>query len=450
MIKIKSLTSILMYSLLFVCIFTSIHWSYDSLSARGEIFRFDKILLFRNINIYYLFSGVFLILYLIIKYNPNKEPNGVKEKNFLKYIFWLYFIPVVILQYAAIYLKDIHPKDLGIHTVARFFVYLIVVYYVQNVFLKDNNLERLNTSLTILEGLILLRAFYSILKFMAGFGPTNKMVGGIRLAQETDFHDFFCLLFVIALTRLLFRTGEKQSLKILHILGIVTSSFIAIFSYRRNFILEILVALVMLYYFRFRKTNKGHDNLYVSGILVFLGFILSLVLLMGPDRIGKNYYLGRVISSLSLIDDKYASAYGNEMGHRAEIEDGWANVKKNYILGITPYGKNKMVRGQTRQWQEGVWVHNAYLFVWLEYGILGLVLFMGLYIKSLELGYTIYHKLNNEAGLILIAFMTCQIIKNIVWPTVIEQMNVTIIYIFIISILMKIKSLSPVHNTIKT
>jgi hypothetical protein len=372
--------------------------------------------------------------------------NVANEKNFLKYIFWLYFIPVVFLQYATIFLKNIYIKDLGIHMVAQFFVYLIVVYYVQDIFLKDNNSERLNTSITILEMLILLRAFYSILKFILEYGPPNPITGGIRLAKETDFHDFYCLLFIIALTRLLFRKDKKPSLKILHILGIITSSLITIFSYRRNFILEILIALVMLFCFRFRKMKKEYVNLYISGILLIIGFILSLVLFIGPDRSIRNYYIGRMLSSLSLISDKFESEYGTEMGHRAEIEDGWDNVKRNWLLGITPYGQNEMVRVKTRQWQkEGLWVHNAYLYIWLKYGLLGLVLFMSLYIKSLELGYTIYYKLNNELGLILIAFMTCQLIKNIVWPTAIIHMNVTIIYIFLISILLKKKNIEIIH-----
>ena len=40
---------------LFVCIFTSKHWGYQILSAGGG-FRFDKILLFGQLNVYYLFA----------------------------------------------------------------------------------------------------------------------------------------------------------------------------------------------------------------------------------------------------------------------------------------------------------------------------------------------------------------------------------------------------------
>jgi len=436
-----------MYSLLIVCIFTSDLWKSDLNSARLEIFSsFSGYLLFGKIHIYHLFSGLMLFLYFYMKSIHPRENNAQSDKNFLKTIFWLYFIPVNILQYVSGYINNITIRNYGIYSIGYFLIYLVVVYYVQDIFFKDEHAKILNTSITSLEFIILLRAFYSIIKYALGIGPINPIIGGIRLGKENDFADFFCLLFIIAFTRLLFRTDKNISLKILHIAGIITALFIAIFSYRRYFIIEILIASIIIIYLYYHKNKNNISIIFISGTFLIISFVLSLILFIGSDRFFNNFYIGRLISGLSLISDSFESNYGDETGHRAEIEDGWNNVKKNWILGITSFGNDKVVRIKTIAWQKGSFVHNGYLQIWLIYGFLGFILFIYLYLKSLVLGYSIFFKLKNETGLILIAFITCQLFKNIVWPTAIYSINVTIVYIFLISILIKMKKIETIKQ----
>ena len=432
--------SAVMYCLLIVCIFTSDLWSWDNDSAGAEIFSaFSGNLLFGRFQIYHLFSGLMLFLYLYGRFINHKEKNVHGDKNFLKVIFWLYLIPVCILQFFTVYLKNIAKPDLGINAYSHFFIYLIVVYYIQDVFFKDSHTRLLNASITILEVIILLRAFYSIIKYVMGIGPVNPIAGGIRIGKEPDFTDFFCLLFIIAFARLLFKTEKQKLYIILHIIGIIASSFIAIFSYRRYFIMEILIAFIIIIYLYYRRKNIS--KLFIALAFFIAAFILSLILFMGPNRFVGNYYIGRLISSLSLVSDRYESEYGSDTGHRAEIEDGWNNVKENWMLGITLFGEERVVRDKTKNWQKGTFVHNAYLEIWLVYGLLGLILFIWLYLKSLGLGYFVFFKLKHEAGLILITFITCQLVKNIVWPTAIYSINVTIVYIFLISMLLRLKKI---------
>jgi O-antigen ligase len=154
-----------------------------------------------------------------------------------------------------------------------------------------------------------------------------------------------------------------------------------------------------------------------------------------------NEYTGRLLTTLSIFDKSYESEYGTQTGHIEEIKDGWNNVKKSIFFGYTPFGHELMEREETAAWQGGLFIHNAYLAVWIKYGLIGLILFVIFYFMSLQLGYSIFIKFNNNTGLIIITFLICQMLKNIVWPTAITLYNVTIIYIFLISIGIKLKQL---------
>jgi len=150
--------------------------------------------------------------------------------------------------------------------------------------------------------------------------------------------------------------------------------------------------------------------------------------------------MGRLITVMTIFDSKYESKYGTDNSHIAEMKDGWFNVKRNWILGVTHFGSNKTIRVQTVG-QSGLFVHNGYLQIWLVYGILGLILYLILYYKALLLGFSIFYKYNEKIGFILFIFIICQIIKNFIWPGPIKYFNVTIIYIFLISLSLKIRSI---------
>jgi len=434
-----TLDDLLMYIFLFICINTSKNWG-DFLISRGEIFRFDKILLFGQANIYHIFVGLFFIIIFFKKFGPSENRNFWLDRNYLKNIFWLYFVPVNLLIYLSVYIKDINLKDLGVAPIVTFFTYLIFTYYTQDVFFQNKDKNQLNNILTTIEILIISRCWYSIIKYLLGFGSRNPLTGGVRLGAENDFADFFVLLFIIALTRLFFGKHKSKKFRILHLLAIISPLYVGIFSYRRYFSSEILIALsiILFFYYRFNRINFIKK---IITVCFFAILIISSFLFIGENKLSNNYIVGRMLTSFSLLNYKFESQYGNVSGHIDEIKDGWYNIKNNWLLGITPFGQEKIRRFKTKEWQKGLYVHNAYLFIWLEYGLLGLVLFVFLYFKSIQLGYILFFKFDNNIGLILSTFMICQMIKNIVWPTVIVRMNVTIIYIFLISFALKIKQL---------
>jgi len=441
------LKDFLTYFILFISLYTSINWHISSELTKGEIFRFDKILLFGQVNIYHLFAGLFFLIIFLKKFDPRNSRYFRFDKNFLKNIFWLYFIPVNMLLYWTIYIKNISLEDLGIAPFVRFFVYLIVTYYIQDIFFEKKDDNKLINVITSLEILILSRCCYSIVKYILGFGARNPITSGVRIGTEDDFADFFVLLFIISLTRLLFGKEETKKIRMLHFGGVVSSLYVGLFSFRRYFWAELLIALgIILIFYSSKRLDFNKKVIIACGVFTL---IIGCFMFLGGKKILNNYYIGRFLTSFSLLNHNFESQYGTVTGHRAEIADGWYNVKNNWVLGVTPFGKEKIRRFETRAWQKGFYVHNAYLLVWLRYGLLGFILFVFLYLKSIHLGYIVFFKLKNYIGLILFTFLICQVIKNIVWTTAIIHMNTTIIYIFLISFALKIQKRISSSNEAK-
>lgn len=438
----NKIVTFLMYSFLFVCLLASTDWEGWPLLTQGEIFRFDRLLLFGQIKIFHVFAFLFFLILFFSKLGPNNDRNILGNKNYVKNIFILYFIAVNILLYLAIYIKGITLNDLGVAPIVMFFVYLMTTFYVQDVFLENKDYKQLINIFTVLEILIVIRCAYSIIKYLLGFGYHDRFVGGrLRLGYENDFSDFFILLFIIALARFLFVNNDSKKLRRLHILGIISSSIIIIFSFRRYLWIEYILSILIILFFYY-QSNKVNLNKPIMATCFSIVIITGSVLFVGVDKIAHNNYVGRLLTTFSIINNKeFSSKFGDDTGHRDELKDGWYNVKKNWLLGVTPFGGDKVVRFKTKQWQTYTYVHNAYLWVWLNYGLLGLILFVILYWKSIKLGLELYIKQGNIYGLILFTFCIVQSTKNIVWGTIIHRMNATIIYIVIISIALKMKRL---------
>jgi hypothetical protein len=364
----------------------------------------------------------------------------------LKNIFWLYFIPVNLLIYFTIQVKDIQLTvgELGVMHVMRSFVFLSVLYYMQDIYFRKKSSKQLNNFVTLLQAIIFLRCLFSIGKHLMGYGHViagydlglDTTIGVLRIGQENDFGDYFILLFIVSCIRLLFSARNGAVMQGFNLVAMIAASYISIRSGRRYLWVEYLLSagIILFCYYRFKKTDTYHKRGVLTCSIVF--FLLSIFLVSGPENLQDNYYIGRFASVISIVDSTYESKYGSQEGHVDEIKDGWLNVKKHWLLGVSPFGRGLLERTKAT-WQRDVFVHNAYLNVWLVFGLLGFTLFLALYYKSLQLGYVLFFKMNSQMGLILLTYMIAQLVKNIVWSTAIIRINETLMYILLISTALK-------------
>lgn len=401
----------------------------------------NKFLLFGEISIYHFFAICFSIILVLKKLGPGKKDSLFGDVNYLKIIFIIYFIVVIPQMYLTIYIKDITLTGLGVGPIAKYFIYLAVLFYVQDIFLKNKTFNQINKIFTILQVLILLRCFWSIYKYLLGYGiKLTAVERTVQLAAENDFCDIFLALLIIALTRYLFNKNESAVLKLLHLISIATTTYIVIFSTRRYFWIESIFAysIVLFYYFRNNKFPVNRLVKPIMSISLLVAITLSATAYVGPERVADNKYIGRFLTAFSLINPNMESEYGDDQGHFEEIIEGWNNVKNHIFLGITPFGVDLMERKLTGDWQGATFVHNGYLCHWINYGLIAFILYITFYLKSIRLGYAAFDKFNNSAGLVLITFLISQMVKNIVWSTVMLNENVTVIYILLISLVFRL------------
>jgi hypothetical protein len=435
--------SVLMAGVLFVCLFTSANWLSEPPTARGEVLRLDRILLFGQLTVYHLLAGLMFAAAFFAKFAPGGgvDPRRIAgPPSFLKTLFWLFLVPLNILIYLTVVVKAIRLKDFGVAPIVEFGLYLVVIYFIQDIYLEGRASGAVKSGLTLLQVLIALRLVYSIVKYALGYGMPLPG-GGVRLGQEDDFADFFVLLFIAGLSRLLFETGEKRLLRGLHAAGAGLAFLVAIVSMRRYFQVEILIALGLILAARLRLRRERSLRPAIGAGLA-LSLVFGAWLFVGPRRMAATPAVGRLLTSFSLISDRYAGRFGTDTGHRAEIRDGWLNVRAHWLLGVTPFGLEKIRKVETRTWQPGYFVHNAYLWFWMIYGIFGLILFLAFYGLSLRLGAILFLRHGSSLGLVLAVFLICQLVKNIVWVTAFYFMNMTIVYLFLVSLAWKAEALA--------
>ncbi len=427
--------------LLFACVFTSSNWQDDPKTGDGEILRLDRIRLFGQAGIYHLFAAALFVALFLVKFAPggDGDPRRLAGRpSWLKTIMWLFFVPLNVLIYLTVRIQDIRLQDLGLAPVVEFGTLLVVTYFFLDLVFEPMDRRGLMGSLTILQVLVLGRAAYTVGKYLLGYGVELSLSGGLRLGQENDFADFFVLLFVAGLVRLLFE-AEGPRLRLLNLASVVVPAAIAVVSQRRYFQAEVLIAAAAVGLVHLRR-NRGRaaTRAAAAGLAGTVAF--GLLLAVGPETLAGNPYVGRFATSLSLVSDRYESRFGTQAGHREEIRDGWRNVKANWLLGVTPFGLDRVVKAEST-WQKGAFVHNAYLFAWEIYGLFGVVLFAAFYLLALRGGMRTLAR-GEPLGLVLAVFIGCQMVKNIVWVTAFYYINITIVYLFLAALVLKAGSLA--------
>ena len=244
---------LLMFALLFVCIYTSKLWD-QRYFLFGEPLRLDQFRLFGKVTIYQLFLVIMFIILAAEKLWLNNKNKLLGDVNYLKIIFLIHFFVVIPLLYLTLYIKEIPISGAGIGPAAKYYLYLVVTFYMQDIFLKNKTAHQINNILTALEVLILIRCFWSIGKWSLGYGIKLYTLdrSKLMLAAENDFCDIFLLLLIISLTRYLFNKNESTILKLLHLISIATTTFIFIFSTRRYLWVEMIITYTIILFFYFR------------------------------------------------------------------------------------------------------------------------------------------------------------------------------------------------------
>ncbi len=133
-----------------------------------------------------------------------------------------------------------------------------------------------------------------------------------------------------------------------------------------------------------------------------VGFFLFLVTIVVYNLISDN--LTEIITSLGLGEELRVSSIANGSGREVAWQFAWQQINENFFLGkgfsYTEYIYRKYYEYLSLLGHEGA-AHNSYLTLWLDVGLIGLVLFLG----GLLITFLKAAKINRSATPILYAVL---------------------------------------------
>lgn len=333
-----------------------------------------------------LFSCIVLMLdvYFIIKYKKVYYKNIVP--GFLIFFFFIFYGGMIALINISSYrLKDI-VRDI------YYVVNAISVLYLGFCISKDNKPLQYKFNSIIMAAIII--GLYTIIDFIAirndlsGIGEVNK------LRREISSANIYCCTLTIYL--FIFTKRNKNSLNNMINLSAFLISLIAfiVSLSRTNLLILGILTLVNIFYSSPKKFVK---NVFITGFALIISLIVFTYLL--PNNIVSDY-MDKILSSFTEINSS------NDWREPSVIQSNWRGyenycaiqeLKNGTLFDIFfgfGYGKKVYVDFYATSilghLEDGLptnsipVLHNGYFTMLIKNGIVGLVVYISLFIKMLS------------------------------------------------------------------
>ena len=189
------------------------------------------------------------------------------------------------------------------------------------------------------------------------FGLHNVTSGDISYYDAS-----FVYLIGVSAVLVLFRAVEIGFLRVPFL---VLSAFVIVVSLRRGAILAVAITIL------------------ITGILVGRGtFRMVVAVTAGVVIAAELFAPGVVLARVEGVVNYFTGASGQDFSvnyRRYELTNAWANVERHWVWGIGPTEDWTVYRtfdGKFERIDDGDYLHNSYLWVWLRYGLLGLAAYV--------------------------------------------------------------------------
>lgn len=328
----------------------------DEYRIRGNILWFVPFLLFSSVGIFCLGLGV--------------------------YLNWLY-LPVILL---ALYLNI---KSKGHRVTVRPYILICLVYFMFCLFHGLINDVKPRQALQDIYGIIYFLVSYGVVlsyKFNDGYMIKNISIiinlliivscfnvfnTVFSIVQSQDQEGYRLLLFSIVGIGpgLLFCLKnnipvKKRCVIILFLL----SCFATLMSYSKQAYITVFIAFIISAFLYSNNIIKTLRNLLIFGV-VLLAFFLVLSIL--ADKMSIFNAISKVaLYNFNILFSEDA-LLSQESYRITEITQSVAAIKENIIFGIG-FGNSYYQSGSNLD----NWVHNGWLWLWLDSGIIGVILIM--------------------------------------------------------------------------
>jgi O-antigen ligase len=276
---------------------------------------------------------------------------------------------------------------------------------------------------------VLVRMVYGVTKYLLGFGETHNVYIGTPIVfwDGMDLH-LASAMAVISVV-LLFDKYSPLKKNIL-ILGILISTFAIMFSLRRAPIANVVFAFVAIFLF-FSVKNKRR---LLGGLLI--AFLIALIVLGIAGGGGQGASTDIV---LTRIEQVFATDLATEHEfHYFDPIDQLMAILKQPILGLgfgMPFERTFLQSVE----QETTFSHDAYLFVWGGMGIVGLIVYLLLYVKTIRLTRSLFSSLEGSMfPIALVAIILTGLVQGVYSTTSFTSSRMPFVLFFATSLLVKL------------
>lgn len=278
--------------------------------------------------------------------------------------------------------------------VAYFIVSYGVVGFIVFSVLKKNNIVSVFRIIVIILCLIsiwsLVQYFFSIGKF-----AEHGVAAGATFANKNSYAAVINLILLPLVSIYLVKEKSKSNYLYFVILLlfsslVTTQSRGAWIAFITGYILIILLLVIYENVFRFNYFKR----LCSGFVLVFLLVSCIKLIILSLPMMNENNYTDRAKENFKSVIVLKGS---NPLEHRKELALlAWKNIKENQYFGIGYYNTIYYHYKDTeRFWIKTHYIHNDYLQIWLELGLLGIMLLLSLVITTYGQG---IQSLNNMIG----------------------------------------------------
>ena len=309
---------------------------------------------------------------------------------------------------------------------ARVFIYYLLFFAVTNLIKTREQLVRLVYGIlfvgVVMAGLMAIQAILGRAVF-AGDGPAGGDENLVRLFNPGFVACYIALIVLICDTAL----RKDQRFRLVNYLLILLLGLGILTTLARNLLVSGAISLSVL----FVLLHQSERSRLGGQLLILAGIALSgmaVVILLGSEGRLLQYFSAYLDRSSRMFSATILSSQENVLIRWNEIEYAWQQITEHPILGIglkTPY-RPPFYQGDPLTY----YIHNAYLWIWLKTGLLGLVAFLWLSFRFLQRGFQHWRDSGDSfLRAVMLGFTLAylgMIVSNLVAPAFVQDYNAAI------------------------
>jgi len=296
--------------------------------------------------------------------------------------------------------------------------------------------------LKFIKYLLLIKASYFLLNMIF----FHHLISNLTSRKEV-FNQHHVFMMPILLTICFLDYYDKKGKNFINIIGMAISSLILVLSLKRtSWILFTSTVVLLIYFnkdkiFRFANVKKIAKLSTVIVLLILCSNIILNKIYKGTFEDIKKRYVSVFALFNPDIEIKERSTFGNINSlnnHLEVIKATFYNILESPILGK---GNQKTIPqtfnlyNLTRYEVIGGGSHSGHLWVWLEEGLFGFILYLLLYFYLVWTALKSYKLNKNKYSIFLIIISINLFIEGMFWRIILTKPNNLIIYLFLFTIL---------------